>query len=125
MAKIMVPEHVGEYIDEAKNRKLCLDDAIELLKQGTASPKTGEWLFKYKNMGAFARAWLDGFQLPGEIQLPEGETELEYYERILKMLPLYPNPLLTHAMAYVSSKIDRLKEAEKRKNELDIVLEVE
>nr|DAO49562.1 MAG TPA: hypothetical protein [Caudoviricetes sp.] len=46
---------------------------------------------------------------------PKEETELEYYERILKMLPLYPNPLLTHAMAYVSTKIDRLKEAEKRK----------
>nr|DAQ40314.1 MAG TPA: Protein of unknown function (DUF1642) [Caudoviricetes sp.] len=115
MARIRVPDHVGKYIDEAKNQKLCLDDAIELLKQGTASPKTAEWLFKYKNMGAFARAWLDGFETPSEIQLTEGETELEYYERILKMLPLYPTPLLTHAMAYVSTKIDRLKEVEKRK----------
>ena len=55
------------------------------------------------------------YHLPSEIQLPKGKTELEYYERILKMLPLYPTPLLTHAMAYVSTKIDRLKEAEKRK----------
>ena len=55
------------------------------------------------------------YDLPSEIQLPKGETGLEYYERILKMLPLYPTPLLTHAMAYVSTKIDRLKEAEKRK----------
>ena len=55
------------------------------------------------------------YDLPSEIQLSEEETELEYYERILKMLPLYPTPLLTHAMAYVSTKIDRLKETEKRK----------
>ena len=55
------------------------------------------------------------YDLPSEIQLSEEETELEYYERILKMLPLYPTHLLTHAMAYVSTKIDRLKEAEKRK----------
>lgn len=55
------------------------------------------------------------YHLPREIQLPKGKTELEYYERMLKILPLYPNPLLTHAMAYVSTKIDRLKEAEKRK----------
>lgn len=55
------------------------------------------------------------YDLPSEIQLSEEETELEYYERILKMLPLYPTSLLTHAMAYVSTKIDRLKEAEKRK----------
>lgn len=123
MAKIMIPKCVGEYINGAKKQKLCLDDAIELLKQGTASPETAEWLFKYKNMGAFARAWLDGFELPGEIQLPEGETELEYYERILKMLPLYPNPLLTHAMAYVSTKIDRLKEAEKLKLDIKEVTE--
>jgi hypothetical protein len=37
---------------------------------------------------------------------PKEETELEYYQRILKMLPLYPNPLSSHAMAYVSTKID-------------------
>lgn len=46
---------------------------------------------------------------------PKEETELEYYQRILKMLPLYPNPLSSHAMAYVSTKIDRLKETGKRK----------
>lgn len=114
MARIRVPDHVGEYINKAKKRKLCLEDSIELLKEGE-SPKVAEWLFKYKNMGAFARAWLDGFETPSEIQLPEGETELKYYERILKMLPLYPTPLLNHAMAYVSTKIDRLKEVEKRK----------
>ena len=45
----------------------------------------------------------------------EEETELEYYERMLKLLPLYPSPFLPHAMAYVSTKIDRLKEAKKRK----------
>lgn len=55
------------------------------------------------------------YDLPSEIQLSEEETELEYYERILKMLPLYLTPLLTHAMAYVSTKIDRLKEVKKRK----------
>ena len=58
---------------------------------------------------------MDKIKVPGEIQLPEGETELEYYERIYKMLPLYPNPLLTHAMAWVNIRIDRLKKAEKRK----------
>ena len=52
------------------------------------------------------------YDLPSEIQLPKGKTELEYYERMLKILPLYPTPLLTHAMAYVSTKIDRLKEVE-------------
>lgn len=55
------------------------------------------------------------------VTTPEEETELEYYERILKMLPLYPNPLLSHAMAYVSTKIDRLKEIEKRKLDSKVV----
>ena len=55
------------------------------------------------------------YDLPSETPLSEEETELEYYERIFKMLPLYPNPLLSHAMAYVNTKINRLKETEKRK----------
>ena len=38
------------------------------------------------------------------------ETELEYYERMREMLPKYPTPFLSHAMAYVTAKIDRLKE---------------
>ena len=38
------------------------------------------------------------------------ETELEYYERMLEELPKYPTPFLSHAMAYVRTKIERLKE---------------
>lgn len=37
------------------------------------------------------------------------ETELEYYERIREELPKHPTPLLSHAMAYINTKIDRLK----------------
>ena len=37
------------------------------------------------------------------------ETELEYYERIREELPKHPTPLLSHAMAYVNAKIERLK----------------
>ena len=37
------------------------------------------------------------------------EKELEYYEHIREDLPKYPTPLLSHAMAYVNSKIERLK----------------
>ena len=39
------------------------------------------------------------------------ETELEYYERIREMLPKYPTPFLSHAMAYVNLRIDKLKES--------------
>lgn len=38
------------------------------------------------------------------------ETELEYYECMLKELPKYPTPFLSHAMAYVRARIERLKE---------------
>ena len=38
------------------------------------------------------------------------ETELEYYERMREMLPKYPTPFLSHAMAYVNLRIDKLKE---------------
>jgi hypothetical protein len=34
------------------------------------------------------------------------ETELEKYERMLKELPKYPTPFLSHAIGYVSTKID-------------------
>jgi len=37
------------------------------------------------------------------------ETELEYYERMREMLPKYPTPFVSHAMAYVTTKIDILK----------------
>ena len=37
------------------------------------------------------------------------ETELEYYERMRDELPKYPNPLLSHAMAYVNLRIMHLK----------------
>ena len=37
------------------------------------------------------------------------ETELEYYERMREELPKHPTPLLSHAMAYVNTKIERLK----------------
>lgn len=37
------------------------------------------------------------------------ETELEYYERMREELPKHPPPLLSHAMAYVNSQIERLK----------------
>lgn len=37
------------------------------------------------------------------------ETELEYYERMREELPKHPTPLLSHAMAYVNAKIERLK----------------
>lgn len=45
------------------------------------------------------------------------ETELEYYERMRDELPKYPNSLLSHAMAYVNAKIERLKEIEEAKDE--------
>ena len=37
------------------------------------------------------------------------ETELEYYERMREMLPKYPMPFLSHAMAYVNLRIMHLK----------------
>nr|DAQ11466.1 MAG TPA: hypothetical protein [Caudoviricetes sp.]DAY13366.1 MAG TPA: hypothetical protein [Caudoviricetes sp.] len=37
------------------------------------------------------------------------ETELEYCERMLKELPKYPTPFLSHAMAYVNLRIMHLK----------------
>lgn len=37
------------------------------------------------------------------------ETELEYYERMRDELPKYPNPFLSHAMAYVNLRIMHLK----------------
>lgn len=37
------------------------------------------------------------------------ETELEYLERMLEELPKHPNPLLSHAMAYVNLRIMHLK----------------
>ena len=38
------------------------------------------------------------------------ETELEYWESILEELPKYPTPLLNHAIGYVKSKIENIKE---------------
>lgn len=38
------------------------------------------------------------------------ETELEYYKRMRDELPKHPTPFLSHAMAYVNAKIERLKE---------------
>lgn len=37
------------------------------------------------------------------------ETELEYLERMLKELPKYPTPFLSHAIAYVNLRIMHLK----------------
>lgn len=37
------------------------------------------------------------------------ETELEYYERMREELPKHPTSLLSHVMAYVNAKIERLK----------------
>lgn len=42
-------------------------------------------------------------------ELKVKETELEYYERMREMLPKYPTPFLSHAMAYVNLRIMHLK----------------
>lgn len=63
--QVVVPKFVTEWIEEAKNRYLCLADALT----SQSSPiEVDEWLYGEddKNEETFARAWLDGYEIEQE-----------------------------------------------------------
>lgn len=45
-----------------------------------------------------------------KLEFTSAEEELAYYERALELLPLYPTPLMEHAISLVRTRIRELKE---------------
>ncbi|HEM5896490.1 TPA: DUF1642 domain-containing protein [Streptococcus suis] len=78
--KVVVPKFVAEWIEEAKNRYLCLVDALVSDLNPT---EVDEWLYGEddKNQETFARAWLDGFEIEQEklytVELFNGQPLVE------------------------------------------------
>ena len=63
--KVVIPKFVAKWIEEAKNRGLCLADA---LASNSTPTEVDEWLYGEddKNEETFARAWYDGYEIKQE-----------------------------------------------------------
>lgn len=57
----VVPECVGEFIDESKGN-LSLYGALFFICDNT-NKELNNWVFREANQNLFARAWLDGYQV--------------------------------------------------------------
>ena len=63
--KVVVPQFVADWIEEAKNMGFCLADA---LASNSTPTEVDEWLYgeNDKNEETFASAWLDGYEVEKE-----------------------------------------------------------
>ena len=61
--KVVIPQFVAEHIKHAKEIGRDLQDAMN---SSSIHKEVDEWLYTDDNMGDFARAWLDGYEVEKE-----------------------------------------------------------
>jgi len=110
--KVTVPQFVADYIKDAKEMELDLLEAMKEVGYGDIN-EVRKWFYKDKNMGIFARAWLDGYTV---------EEEKRYYVRFKFIEDSYSYlTLIKHLNTWTLTeiKIDKKFRTEHTKKQLE------
>ena len=95
--KVTVPQFVADYIKDAKYYEWDLDDAFEHIADESGESEIYKWFYTLGNIDAFARAWLDGYEV---------EKEPKYFVKLKGVVCPYLNHDTINELWFYNQKIE-------------------